>query len=433
MKKIGFVIPWYGEDIPGGAEMELRNLTHQLSKRQVELEILTTCVKSFSSDWSTDYHKPGLTQEAGLAVRRFKVRRRDTPRFDAVNYKLMNNIPINADEEQIYIRESVNSPDLYEYISSHKGDYSYFIFIPYMFGTTYYGALACLKKAVFIPCLHDESYAKLDIFRKLFPRVRGLLFNAKPEEKLANDLYDLSNVKTRVLGIGMDTGITGDPGRFRDKYRISGPFILYAGRKDAGKNVDLLIRYFAEYKQRRRDGLKLVIIGGGRLDIPARYSEDVIDLGFVDIQDKYDAYAACSVFCQPSRAESFSLVIMESWLLGSPVLVNDVCEVTRNFAQESNGGLYFKNYLEFEGCLRYILNHQDEARQMAQNGREYVLKNFSHDAVCGSLMEFLEQLDAQEQLDSQEDAPKADAEDAKATEDVEAAEDGVAEEDMEGR
>ena len=27
MKKIGFVIPWYGEDIPGGAEMELRGLS----------------------------------------------------------------------------------------------------------------------------------------------------------------------------------------------------------------------------------------------------------------------------------------------------------------------------------------------------------------------------------------------------------------------
>ena len=27
MKKLGFVIPWFGEKIPGGAEMELRGLT----------------------------------------------------------------------------------------------------------------------------------------------------------------------------------------------------------------------------------------------------------------------------------------------------------------------------------------------------------------------------------------------------------------------
>ena len=30
MKKLGFVIPWYGEKIPGGAEMELRSLVHHL-------------------------------------------------------------------------------------------------------------------------------------------------------------------------------------------------------------------------------------------------------------------------------------------------------------------------------------------------------------------------------------------------------------------
>jgi glycosyltransferase involved in cell wall biosynthesis len=261
-----------------------------------------------------------------------------------------------------------------------------------MFGTTYYGALACPQKAVFIPCLHDESYAKLDIFKALFPKVRGLLFNAAPEGQLAGELYDLATVKTRVLGIGMDTGITGDAARFREKYRIREPFILYAGRKDAGKNIDLLMRYFAEYKKRRRGALKLVILGGGTLEIPVRYREDIRDLGFVTMQDKYDAYAACSIFCQPSRAESFSLVIMESWLLGRPVLVNDVCEVTKHFAQDSNGGLYFKNYLEFEGCVRYLLEHPETADAMGQNGRRYVLEHFSHDAVCREFVSFLEEL-----------------------------------------
>ena len=399
MKKIGFVIPWYGEKIPGGAEMELRNLAHQLASRGVELEILTTCVREFSANWSENCHKPGLTKEAGLAVRRFPVRVRDIVSFDAVNYKLMNNIPISADEEQIYIKESINSPALYRYISEKKDDYSFFVYIPYMFGTNYFGAKACMEKAVFIPCLHDESYAKLGIFREFFPKVRGLLFNAQPESDLAAELYDLSAVRTLVLGIGMDTGISGDASRFREKFRIREPFILYAGRKDAGKNIDLLMKYFCEYKERVKDDLKLVIIGGGMLDIPENYSDVITDLGFVDIQDKYDAYAAASVFCQPSRAESFSLVIMESWLMGRPVLVNDCCEVTKHFAQDSDGGLYFKNYLEFEGCVKYLLQHPDDADQMGVNGRKYVLGHFSHDAVCRAFMDFLGGLEAEDRAD----------------------------------
>ena len=58
-KKIGFVIPWYSEKIPGGAEMALRGITTHLNEMGVSLEILTTCVKEFSSDWNKNYFKEG--------------------------------------------------------------------------------------------------------------------------------------------------------------------------------------------------------------------------------------------------------------------------------------------------------------------------------------------------------------------------------------
>ena len=57
MKKIGFVAPWYGEKIPGGAEMELRGLVHHLKDVGVEVEVLTTCVKDFMSNWNENYYK----------------------------------------------------------------------------------------------------------------------------------------------------------------------------------------------------------------------------------------------------------------------------------------------------------------------------------------------------------------------------------------
>ena len=39
MKKIGFVIPWFGFDIPGGAEAELKGLVLHLSEAGVPLEV----------------------------------------------------------------------------------------------------------------------------------------------------------------------------------------------------------------------------------------------------------------------------------------------------------------------------------------------------------------------------------------------------------
>ena len=61
-QKIGFVAPWYGEKITGGAEMATRQLVHHLSDSGVPVEVLTTCVKSFRDNWNENYHRPGLTQ-----------------------------------------------------------------------------------------------------------------------------------------------------------------------------------------------------------------------------------------------------------------------------------------------------------------------------------------------------------------------------------
>ena len=392
MKKIGFVIPWYHKDIPGGAEMELRSVAGHLMEAGVEVEILTTCVKDFSSDWTENFFAEGMDSADDVPIRRFKVRKGNLDAFHQINFKLMHDIPITLEEEDVFLKEMVNSPDMYRYIRDYKDDYHVFIFMPYMFGTTYFGIQACLDKAVMIPCFHDENYAYFKRFRELFGRVRGIIYNAEPEREFANRIYDLRRVREIVMGIGIDAGIDGDGARFRDKYGISDPYILYAGRKDSAKNVDALIRYFAEYRKRNEGNLKLVLIGGGSIEIPPEVTDHVLDLGFLPTQDKFDACAGAEFLCQPSRHESFSLVIMESWLCGRPVLVNQNCEVTRQFAQDARAGLYFGEYLEFEGCVKYFLDHPDVAETMGKNGREFVQQKFDWDVIVEKYKEFLEKV-----------------------------------------
>lgn len=393
MKKLGFVIPWFGEKIPGGAEAELRGLTRHLAESGIELEILTTCVKEFLADWNENYHKPGVTMEGGITIRRFRVRKRDAEAFHKVNLKLMRNeIPLKGEEEKIFADEMINSPALYEYIAKHKEEYGLFIFIPYMFGTTYYGIQQCMEKAVLIPCFHNESYVYMDIFKQLFPKVAGMIFHAEPEAELAQKVYGLSKADTAVLGEGVDTDLTYDSGRFRQKYKIDQPFILYAGRKDVGKNIYALIHNFAEYKSRNSNDLKLVLIGGGSVVLPESIERDVFDLGFVDLQDKYDAYAAAELLCQPSKNESFSLVIMESWLCERPVLVHADCAVTSHFVRQSGGGLYFQDYFEFEGAVNYLLTHMDIAGEMGRQGRAFVLDHFAWDVIVKKYTAYFERL-----------------------------------------
>jgi glycosyltransferase involved in cell wall biosynthesis len=378
--KIAFVIPWFGENIPGGAENECKAIAENLQKIGIEVEILTTCVKEFLSDWNTDYYHEGVFQENHILVRRFSVRKRDTVLFDSINYKLMQDQKISFEEEEIFIQEMINSDNLYSYILEHGTDYNFFLFIPYMFGTTYYGSQIHPEKSVLIPCLHDESYARMTIYKKMFEKVKGIIFLSDPEKKIATTLFNLKNEQF-VLGGGIDPNISYDGTRFKEKYQINDDFILYAGRRESGKNVSLLIDYFCRYKNKNLSQLKLILIGSGEVNIPSNYQSDIIDLGFVSCQDKYDAYAAATVLCQPSVNESFSIVIMESWLCETPVLVHADCAVTRDHCVKSNGGLFFRNYDEFEECINFYIDNPKIRTIMAENGKLYVNNNYSWDHI----------------------------------------------------
>ncbi|MBE5845316.1 MAG: glycosyltransferase family 4 protein [Butyrivibrio sp.] len=391
MGKIAFVSPWYGNDIPGGAETALRGIIMHLKDAGVDLEVLTTCVKQFTADWNENYYKSGLEMVSDVPVRRFKVRKRNVKKFDSINAKLIMGQPVSAEEEEVFMQEMVNSPDLYDYISSHKDEYDAFVYIPYMFGTTYYGILACPEKAIVIPCFHEESYIHMQIYKKAFENVRGIIYLAQPEMDTAHKVFDFSNVKEAVIGTGVDTDIEYSASRFREKFGIDSPFVLYAGRKDVGKNVNVLVDYFSKYKKQNEDSdVKLVLIGGGSIDVPANVKDDVIDLGFVDIQDKIDAYAAATLLCQPSTHESFSIVIMESWLCDRPVLVHRDCDVTREFVRTANGGLFFGDYYEFEACLDYILANESDASVMGNQGKKFVLENFDWKIVTKKICDFLD-------------------------------------------
>ena len=136
---LAFVAPWYGAEIPGGAEAECRATARALRNRGVPVEILTTCARDHASPW-VDHHPDGVTEEDGFVVRRFKVRPRDPERYARLQWRLTLGGTLTSFEEEDFVRESVNSNDLYAYLGGERDRYWY-AFIPYCFGTTWEGAL----------------------------------------------------------------------------------------------------------------------------------------------------------------------------------------------------------------------------------------------------------------------------------------------------
>lgn len=396
MAIITFVVPWYGPDAPGGAEAETRRTAHHLQEAGLQVEVLTTCTRDLYADWGRNYYRPGVEQVGGITVRRFRVEKRDKAAFDAVNFRLMHGLPIAAADERVYIEQMVRSPELYDFIAAN-GDGRLFVFIPYMPSTTYFGAQIHPGCSVLIPCLHDEAYARLGLYREIVPAVRALVLHTGAERDLAGCLFPAPSGQIReVIGEGVDTDWTGDPARFRAAHGIDGPFLLAAGRREPGKNTPLLLEYWGRYWQSsgRSRGVKLVLMGPGEVHIPAAVAEGVVDLGFVSAQDKHDAQAAAVASCVPSLNESFSLTLMESWLAGRPALVHGGCAVTREHCVRSNGGLYFESYDEFAATLDYLFDHPDTAVRLGEQGRRYVLDNYQWPVVIGRYQALFARLEA---------------------------------------
>lgn len=387
--KIAVVVPRYGPDVVGGAETLVRGLAERIQKDKagIEVEVLTTCARDHHT-WK-NYYREGRDVVNGVPVRRFAVNEnRDLTRHRELLLKLSMGQLIPVDEQYEWIDVNVHSAGLYDYIERNADRYDYFLFAPYLFGTTYYGASIVPHKSIICPCLHDETFAYFEATRLLLESCRGIMFNTEPEMRLARDQIGIRNEGMRVVGFGFDDpGRSEDLGRYygsaqrvRQKYRkLKGRFILYAGRLEEGKNVPLLLSYFRHYKESHRSDLKLALMGSGMEKYPL--PRDVIRLGTVPEEDKLDVYAAATVLCQPSVNESFSIVMMESWLMGGPVLVHDQCPVTKYHCLKSNGGLFFGDYDEFEASLSLLLDQPEIARRMGQNGRKYVLTNYSWEAV----------------------------------------------------
>ena len=149
---------------------------------------------------------------------------------------------------------------------------------------------------------------------------------------------------------------------------------MYAGRIETGKGCDELFSYFQRYKKKYPGDLKLVLIGKAVMEIPK--SQDVIYLGFVSEEMKFAIMQQAMLLVLFSKHESLSMVVLESMIMGRPVLVNEECEVLKGHCVRSNAGLYFGNYLEFEGALNYLQTHEEQYEIMCRNGEKYVESNY---------------------------------------------------------
>ena len=207
---------------------------------------------------------------------------------------------------------------------------------------------------------------------------------------MINALARNEHVPGVVVGIGSEVPAAVSPERARNKFGLHDPFIVYVGRVDANKGCADLFEHFLAYLRRTGRPLDLVLVGRAVLDIPIH--PRIRHLGFVSDEDKFDVMAGAELLVMPSYYESLSMVALEAWGLGRPVLANARCDVLVGQCLRSNAGLYYENAGEFGAALDTLLDTPDLAATLGANGRAYFGRHYAWPVIERRYLDMFERL-----------------------------------------
>ena len=393
IKSIAFVSPRLpvGGAV-GGAETLLMHVARLARDAGLDVAFLTTCAKSHVS-WENDA-PAGEVDVDGLRAIRFPVDPRgDLGEFLRVQEAISAGWQVSDEQEDAWMRGGVNSSAMEAHLLGPEGArYDRVVAGPYLFGLTDMASRAAQGRFVLLPCLHDEPFARVRRIARIFASARSFIFNTEPERRLAQRLFPdalKDGSRGAVVGFPMPEP-TGDVPPLPRAVAGAGPYILYSGRREPLKGTPLLLDYWAAFRRMTGRDVKIVLTGSGPIDIPEGMAEHLIDLGFVSEEEKRALMAHALAFCHPSVNESLSIVLLEAWQNGTPCVVHAAGNVLRHQCRAANGGLWFRDYPEFAECIEFLMDNPDAARRLGENGREFVRREYSPEAVTRRLLAALE-------------------------------------------
>jgi glycosyltransferase involved in cell wall biosynthesis len=412
--RIAFIVQRYGTEILGGSEYHCRLIAERLAVRH-HVEVLTTCAADYIT-WKNEYAE-GSDRIRGVTVRRFaNARTRDIQAFNRYSEWIFTNAHTSDDELEWLRQQGPWCPSLIEYLERSHHQYDILVFFTYLYAPTVIGMKTAPHKSILVPTAHDEPAIRLDIYKDMFSLPAGLAYNTESERRFLTTHFSVRAVQEETVGCGVDlpqaqayprdraAAEADGPSApeeeavadesspsfrphlaqrgtiFRRRHRLHGPLALYGGRIDPGKGCEELIEYFSTYVQEGGDA-SLVLMGIKLMPLP----EDpfIRFAGRLSDQERLHALEAATVVVVPSPYESLSLLALESFAVGTPILANARSEVLVDHCHHSNAGLYYADRDEFVECLKLLVADHRLRAAMGRHGRHYVRQNYRWDVIIG--------------------------------------------------
>ncbi len=395
--RIGFVVQRYGTEILGGSEYHCRLVAERLATRH-QVDVLTTCARDYIT-WRNEYPE-GSDRVRGVTVRRFSTARtRDIEEFNRYSDWIFHHAHSAHDEMEWLKQQGPWSPALHEHLERHHQSYDVLIFFTYLYAPTVMGLRVAPSKSLLVPTAHDEPALGLEIYGKVFGGAAAIAWNTDVERQMVGSRFHLRTLVEDVVGCGVDLpeadAMLAEPGQrppasptareplaphlegpanaFRRRHRMYGDFLLYGGRIDPGKGCEELLEYFQAFLKEGGDAA-LMLMGVKLMPLP----EDprVRFAGTLPDEERLHALEAATVVAAPSPYESLSLLTLEAFAVGTPVLANARSDVLVEHCRQSHAGLYYEDRWEFTEALKLLLRDADLRLAMGRNGKRYVNQHY---------------------------------------------------------
>ena len=157
--------------------------------------------------------------------------------------------------------------------------------------------------------------------------------------------------------------------------------LIYIGRLDPIKNIDLLIRAAAHINESHP--LQLMIVGDGperrlleHLTDKLRIKDCVIFTGFR--RDTERCLKSADIFIIPSRTEGMSLATLEAMASGLPVVASRTAGLADMIDHQKTGLLVQpQNLSELQSAIETLITNPTLARKLARNAKKHIKQNFS--------------------------------------------------------
>jgi glycosyltransferase involved in cell wall biosynthesis len=377
--EVAFVVQRYGEGITGGSESLARGVAERLAA-QLRITVFTTCARDYVT-WRNELGE-GRETLHGVEVLRFPVvEERDLAAFNAFAEPLYLRERSREEELEFLRRQGPHAPALVEALAAQKERFAAVVFFTYLYAPTYWGLEAVPERSALVPTAHDEPPLRFGVYRQVFSLPRAFGFLTPAEEALVRRRFPLGDRPRFLVGMGIDVPAPPDVEGFRARHGLLRPYVLYAGRIDAGKGCEEMLAHHRRYRRERSGDVELVLIG--RLAMPLPDEPGVRYLGFLPEAEKAAAMAGARAVVCPSPYESLSIVLLEGFALGTPGLVSGRSPVLEEHCRRSNAGLFYVDGDEYAEAVDLLARDDGLRAALGDNGRRYVESEYRWEAVLG--------------------------------------------------